>query len=199
MLTYETILAMLVMWKAKDAVLTFATYLLVALILLPPATPVLADEEEVAVEAARLAEQLGHFLETGRCVNCDLAKAVIGAKNLSGARLTNATMTNADLAGADFSNGELAKVKLSGANLVGVNFTGANMKGADLSDSDLTDAVLRGADLTGADLTGAQLDGADFWGAEIRRADLSNIKVDKSKGINKDEVGSSGKISIFDR
>ena len=187
------------MWKAQDAVLTFAVCLLAAFILLPPVAPAVADEEEVATEAARLAEQLGHFLKTGRCVNCDLTKAVIGAKNLSGARLTNATMTSANLAGADFSNGELAKVKLSDANLVGANFTGANMKGADLSDSDLTDAVLRGTDLTGADLTGAKLDGADFWGAEIRRADLSDIKVDKSKGITKDEVGSSGKISIFDR
>jgi len=187
------------MWKTKAAVLFLAVCLMVALTLLPPAAPALADEEEAATEAARLAEQLGHFLKTGRCVNCDLTKAVIGAKNLSGARLTNATMTGADLAGADLSNGELAKAKLSGANLAGANFTGANMKGADLSDSNLTDAMLRGADLTGADLNGAKLDGADFWGAEIRRADLSDIKVDKSEGITKDEVGSSGKISIFDR
>lgn len=187
------------MWNAKAASLYLALCLLITLILLPMATPTMADEEEAAIEAARLAERLEHFLMTGRCVNCDLTKAVIGAKNLRGARLTNATLTGADVAGADLSDGELAKTKLSGAKLTDVDFSGANLKGADLSDSDLTGAVLRGANLTGADLSGAKLDGTDFWGAEIRRANLSDIKVDKSKGINIEEVGSSGKISIFDR
>ena len=34
---------------------------------------------------------------------------------------------------------------------------------------------------------------------EIRRADLTDLKVDESIGITEAEVGSSGKISIFDR
>ena len=63
----------------------------------------------------------------------------------------------------------------------------------------MTDANLRGVDLTGADISGATLTGADFWGAEIRRADLTKLEVENTKGITEAEVGSSGKISIFDR
>ncbi len=60
-------------------------------------------------------------------------------------------------------------------------------------------ANFREADLTDANLSAANLEGADFWGAEIRRADLTKLKVEKTLGMTKEEVGGSGKISIFDR
>ncbi len=165
---------------AKAAAFMIAALLCAALLTLPPAPPLWADEaEDAAEEAARLKTQLEHFIKTGRCVNCNLTGAVIGAGKLSGARLTNAALTGADLAGADLRGAELAKAQMSGADLSGANLAGANLKGADLSE--------------------ANLSGADFWGAEIRRADLTKLKVDDTKGITEAEVGSSGKISIFDR
>ena len=184
------------MWKTKAAALVFATCLVAALALTPPSAPAWADEDE---DAARLATELEHFLKTGRCVNCDLTKANIGARDLRGARLTGARLEGADLAGADLRRAELGGAKMRGANLAGANLLGANLKGADLGGADLTGANLREADLTGADLSAAKLDGADFWGAEIRRADLTELKVDKTLGMTEAEVGSSGKISIFDR
>ena len=157
------------------------------------------DAEDAQIELERLSIELAYFLKTGRCVKCNLANSEIEKQSLSGAKLTSVILEGANLTGSDLSESELGGAKLSGAILIGVNFRRANLKGADLSGANLTGANLREADLTGANLSGAQLKNADFWGAEIRRANLTELKVGDTLGITEQEVGGSGKISIFDR
>ncbi len=176
--------------KMPNAVAQFFAASLFALSAVTLAFPAAADDaEDAAIEAERLATELTYFLTTGRCVKCNLSKADMSGRDLSGARLTSANLEGSNLSGADLRRAELGNTKMEGANL----------KGADLSDANLSGANFREVDLTGANLSAANLEGADFWGAEIRRADLTKLKVENTLGMTKEEVGSSGKISIFDR
>ncbi|MEW6145796.1 MAG: pentapeptide repeat-containing protein [Thermodesulfobacteriota bacterium] len=113
-------------------------------------------------------ENISTFLDTDRCVGCDL----------SGANLYNADLSGVDLEGAKLNDAILANADLSGANLKGAelknaDLTGAKLKGAALAGADLTNAVLINSDLSDADLTAANMEGADVTGANVTDAQLS--------------------------
>ena len=121
---------------ARAAAFSIAALLCAALVTLPPAPPLWADEaEDAAEEAARLKTQLEHFIKTGRCVNCNLTGAVIGAGKLSGARLTNGRTLPAvtkitwrnDWNGLGLPPSQIASVLTASATAPGLGFQARNL------------------------------------------------------------------------
>ncbi|MEW6145797.1 MAG: pentapeptide repeat-containing protein [Thermodesulfobacteriota bacterium] len=126
-------------------------------------------------------ENISTFLDTDRCVGCDL----------SGANLYNADLSGVDLEGAKLNDAILANANLSGANLKGAelrnaDLTGAKLKGATLAGADLTNAVLINSDLSDADLTAANMEGADVTGANFGNANLTGVLQTKSADTGAD-------------
>lgn len=92
-------------------------------------------------------------------------------------------LSHAKLHSADLSNLDLSDAILTGASLTSANLTNARLLRASLVKADLTFATLHGTDFSGADLSLADLREADFEGAVFIGA-----KLDKVKGISRENA-----------
>ncbi len=101
------------------------------------------------------------LIDTGVCVQCDLAGA-----DLQGIHAIGADLRGADLSGAN----------LNDANLEGADLTGANLNRATLKRVMLTDSVLAAVDLRFSNLTEAKLYHADLEGALVHNMILTQAE-----------------------
>ena len=142
------------------------------------------------------------FLDTDKCVGCDLSganlyNADLSGVDLEGAKLNDAILANANLSGANLNGAELRNADLTGANLSGATLAGADLSGAVLINSDLTDADLTAANMEGADTMGANFTGANRTGTFITNAerdetdtgDVSDPGVDLNAETDTCQVG----------
>jgi uncharacterized protein YjbI with pentapeptide repeats len=88
----------------------------------------------------------------------DVDRALMLAKDLSGADLSEANLYEADLSGADLSGADLSFANLTDANLSGANLIKANLIKADLNGANLNGANLNRAMLYETDLSNAIAD-----------------------------------------
>jgi hypothetical protein len=127
------------------------------------------NKSTLSTASGETLENISTFLDTDKCVGCDL----------SGANLYNADLRDVDLEGAKLNDAILANADLSGANLKGAelrnaDLTGAKLKGATLAGADLANAILINSDLSDADLTAANMEGADVTGADLTDAQMKD-------------------------
>lgn len=104
--------------------------------------------------------QVQRLLSNGRCDGCDLSRAGLVYRNLSGSSLQDANLRQANLSQADLSDANLVNADLAGAVLNQANLAGADLRGADLRGADLRGAFVQGANFDGALLEGAFIMGA---------------------------------------
>jgi uncharacterized protein YjbI with pentapeptide repeats len=102
------------------------------------------------------------WIQSKKCIGCDLRSL-----NLSGLDLTGFNLTGADLSGADLSN----------AVLLGANLTNAKCR-----RTNLTNAVLSKSNLSGADFEGADLSGATLYRAKAKQPfTLTNAQLNNTQ------------------
>ncbi|MBO68322.1 MAG: hypothetical protein CL398_08405 [Acidiferrobacteraceae bacterium] len=117
-------------------------------------------------------EDLQQFIQTNRCVGCDLS-------------------------GVDLSNKNLQGANLSGANLSNASFMWSRLIGVDLRFSQLRDADFRNATISGdiyllgfydgrTDFRSADLRGADFTNAVFRNVRIDGAIIDETTILPKD-------------
>ncbi|MDX2097131.1 MAG: pentapeptide repeat-containing protein [Leptolyngbyaceae cyanobacterium bins.59] len=110
-------------------------------------------------------------------VQLNLARATLGAENLSEANLSEVVLTRANLQGANLRKANLTRANLAGANLKGANLNGANLQNACLKWANLARANLQRANLQDVDFSGVDLSGADLSGANLQGATLTDAKL----------------------
>ena len=108
-------------------------------------------------------------------VGVDLSSAF-----LQGVQLPKARLLRANFTAADVRNSNLAAADLSYASLNGANFRQSDLRHASFESADLSEGDFCGARLVSSDLSGVTLDGAD-----LGNADLSAIKWQQIKSVNK--------------
>jgi hypothetical protein len=108
----------------------------------------------------------------------NLSLADLSGANLGGADLVNANLTSTDLSRADLHQANLTRASLTGAKIIGANLRSANLTRASLAFAELDDANLRFANLTRANLEGAFLDGAVLAFAKLDGAVLTDTILD---------------------
>lgn len=120
------------------------------------------------------------FLETKRCIQCDLSEVEFVNKDLSGARLTStdlsaANLENSNLSQSDLSQGDLSYAKFNKCQLKGANFTESNLSESSFIEADLSEANLSGAYLVKANFNRANLKGTKFTSLFGKPANLKQV------------------------
>jgi len=139
------------------------------------------NKSTLSTASGETLENISTFLDTDKCVGCDLSGANLYNADLSGVDLEGAVLNDAILA-----NANLRDANLRGADLKNADLTGATLVGAVLAGADLTNAVLINSDLNEADLTAAKLENADTTGANFGNANLTGILQTKSADTGAD-------------
>ena len=80
---------------------------------------------------------LDKFINTKKCIKCDLTDV-----NLSRVNLSRVNLSGSDLSGSDLSESDLSESNLSGANLSGANLSETNLKEVNLTYANLSEIII---------------------------------------------------------
>ena len=118
-------------------------------------------------------EDLMEFLNTGKCVRCDLKNGDITGFHFN-SNLETLYLDGSDLKGANFEEMDLRAIGIP-IYLMSANFSRANLTGVNLSKAFMQSTNFRYADLSGANLAETQMDSMNFTGANLRRTGMQHV------------------------
>lgn len=117
---------------------------------------------------------------------CEKARLMIGAADLSGGIFVQTFLTSSDLRGANLSGADLTRADLSLASLAGANLNGANLEKAVATRADFS-----GTDMRNVRFVAAEIHRSNFQGANLGGADLTNSEMNRSDFTGADLTGTT--------